>query len=243
MKTERKTILELDLKDYSGVARDLEDHLSVTEVMKLNDQIQGFVDVALQASALSKDVIVATTGDGAILMFDSASQGHVVAEAVHFACRLHNHERKTSASARWFRMGMATGEVAVKTDNGHRKIAGRVIARSVRLESASRVGEIIVDVETYGRLSASQQACYGPEELIKGKRDEIFRARRYVVVTPPSAGVDPGRIRNSDSARRTWIEKLEHLRTSEAISSNPAQKFELGRQIAEAEKKIAEIGD
>ena len=39
----------------------------------------------------------------------------------------------------------------------------------------------------------------------------------------------------------TWQEKLEFLQVEEATASDPAQKFQLRKQIAEAKEKIAEL--
>jgi hypothetical protein len=42
-------------------------------------------------------------------------------------------------------------------------------------------------------------------------------------------------------ALKIWIEKLEYLRQQEALASDPAQKFTLKQQIAEAQAKIREF--
>jgi hypothetical protein len=79
----RKTVVELDLKGYSDVARELEEHFSADLVMKFNEQIQTFVTDALKvAGVLPKDAVMATTGDGAILTFDTPSVAHIFAEGI-----------------------------------------------------------------------------------------------------------------------------------------------------------------
>ncbi len=47
---------------------------------------------------------------------------------------------------------------------------------------------------------------------------------------------------SQDSALDVWREKLEFLRTQDAIISDPAQRFTVQKQIEEAETKIHELG-
>jgi SLOG cluster4 family len=63
-------------------------------------------------------------------------------------------------------------------------------------------------------------------------------------------GLQPGRISSPAAPRRPttsaalqlWREKLDYLLNQEAISSGPAQKFELQKLIKEAREKIGELG-
>jgi class 3 adenylate cyclase len=183
-----KTVLELDLAGYSDIARQLEEQLGVRTVSQFNVQIQGFVDVGLDAvSAERSQVVMATTGDGAILVFDRAENAHRFAQAVHDATRTHNEKVSIASSKRWFRMGAATGDIDVREVDGHREIAGVTIANAVRLESAARVGEIVIDTTTFESLPTALRRSYGEEEEVKGKRKETFRARRCVMA-PSEAG-------------------------------------------------------
>jgi predicted ATPase len=177
-----KTVVELDLQGYSDVALELEEHLSADLVLKFNDQLQEFVDAGLSSIAVPRDAaVMAETGDGAILAFDDADTGHSFAEAVHAACRMHNHSKTVAAARRWFRIGIATGELAIDSAQPSR-IGGIVIARAVRLEASARIGEVVIDPETYAGLNDRYKSLYGQEEVILGKRQEQFRARRYIVV-------------------------------------------------------------
>lgn len=66
----KKTVIELDLKGYSDIARELEEHFSAEVVMQFNEQIQTFVDAGLKATETRREeAVMATTGDGAILVF------------------------------------------------------------------------------------------------------------------------------------------------------------------------------
>jgi len=128
----KKTVIELDLKGYSDIARELEEHFSAEVVMQFNEQIQGFVDAGLKTTGTRREeTVMATTGDGAILVFDDPATAHLFAEAVHEACRIHNHGKSVPAARRWFRIGIATGDLVLETIG--REMAGSVIARAVRL--------------------------------------------------------------------------------------------------------------
>ena len=54
----KKTVIELDLKGYSDIARELEEHLSAEVVMQFNEQIQTFVDAGLQATESRREETV-----------------------------------------------------------------------------------------------------------------------------------------------------------------------------------------
>jgi len=185
-----KTVLELDLAGYSDIARQLEEHMGVQIVSKFNDQIQGFVDAGLAAVGVERSqVVMATTGDGAILMFDRAEDAHRFAQAAHEATQTHNSTRTVASSKRWFRMGAATGDIDVREKEGRREIAGVTIANAVRFEGAARVGEIVIDVATYDALPDALRKFYGEEEEVKGKRSEKFRARRCAMI-PNETGTE-----------------------------------------------------
>ena len=184
----KKTVVELDLKGYSDIVVQLEEHLSAEIVLQLNDQIQGFVRFGLQAVGCRREQsVIATTGDGAILVFDRAADAHRFAVAVHDACTVHNSKRTISSACRWFRVGIATGDLAVEADGSGRSVGGSVIARAVRLEAAGTVGEIVVDKRTYDELPEELRAGYGPEEQVVGKREEAFSVRRCAVLRQQSA--------------------------------------------------------
>jgi hypothetical protein len=153
-------------------------------VARFNDQIQEFVDLGLAAIYSSReDMVRATTGDGAILVFENPVNGHAFAVAVLEATRTHNAPKSVPSAERWFRIGIATGDLHERTrPNGTPEIAGTVIANAVRLEAAARPGQIVMDSATFALLPKELQAFYGKEETVEGKRQERFAARRYTVV-------------------------------------------------------------
>jgi len=173
-----KTVVELDLVGYSAICENLEQGLGPNAVAQLNRQIQSFIDVGLlTVGAIREEVVLKTTGDGAILQFDSAEVAHRFVEAEHAATAEHNRTRQPPLSKRVFRCGAATGDVDVQLlQGGGFELAGTSIARAVRLEGMSQPGGLLVDEATCRQLSSEQRGRYGPMLRVAGKRDEEFDA-------------------------------------------------------------------
>ena len=109
-----KTVLELDLAAYSDIASALEENLDVQAVKTFQDQIQSFVDVGLAELGLRREQLVfATAGDNALLIFDDPAVMHRFAKIVQEATVKHNRKKSVESAKRWFRMGAATGAVLV----------------------------------------------------------------------------------------------------------------------------------
>ena len=174
-----KTIVSVDMAGYSDVARLLEENQDPSVVMRLNKKIQEFVDGGLSAVGIPRErAVIQTTGDGALLVFERARDAHRFAEAVHAGTVSWNRSRKEPTAKRWFRIGAASGPVSIIPDDGEVKFAGITIANAVRLETAARPGELVVDIATYDALPGQIQRRYGKEENVHGKRNEIFLVRR-----------------------------------------------------------------
>ena len=108
-----KTVVELDLVGYSEKASTLEEQFDAALVVQFNEHIQEFVDRGLAAvGSQRKGTVMATTGDGAIFStFDSADDAHRFAVEVHNATQKHNAQKKQASAKRWFRVGIATGDL------------------------------------------------------------------------------------------------------------------------------------
>ena len=205
-----KTVVDLDLVGYSTAARALEEGTDVNATVALNLKVQEFVDKALAAVQLPRDPTVAkTTGDGAILLFDEPSKAHLFAEAFHAATKEHNQSRTLESTKRWFRMGAATGDVAL-VEHPIKDIAGVVIGNAVRLQTESRPGELLIDIPTYHGLTAAQKRKYAAEETVPGKREEIFKVRRWTIVpeAAPPTPVAPEPAAVQATGDRTVIQGL-----------------------------------
>jgi tetratricopeptide (TPR) repeat protein/class 3 adenylate cyclase len=192
----RRTIAVVDMVAFSSVARMLEENATAAAVYELSRQIQSFFNRALaQLPDPNAYSVVSKPGDGIILLFERPDDAHCFGYHVHHFAAEHNAERKIANAKRWFRVGIASGDVVI-TDPSHSpsEYAGITIANAVRLESAAEAGEILVDLATFGALSSENQARYGPEETVCGKREERFRARRCEVTPRNEAAVKPQRV-------------------------------------------------
>lgn len=178
-----KTVLELDLVAYNDVARELEEQFDVGAVKMFEDQIQTFVDHALNKLGLHRtDIVLGTAGDNAILLFDDAVHMHVFAQTVQEETALYNRSKSIESAKRWFRMGAATGMVLILKEE--RRIIGTTIARAVRLEAAASKGELVIDLRTFTKLPQELRECYGGEKVIQGKREEHFKVHRCSFIRP-----------------------------------------------------------
>lgn len=240
----KKTVTELDLVGYSTICANIEQGLDVRSVPQLNAQIQDFVDAGLAAvSAAREQTVMQTTGDGAILVFDSAAAALAFAVAVHGATAAHNATRSLPLAKRVFRIGAATGDIVMNpTLDGGFEIAGATIARSVRLEAKASPGGLLIDEATFLELSPAQRGAFGPMQSVPGKRDELFQAypAQPNANGPRDAEFFAAQKLPPSPAIRVWQKKLVFLQEQEAITADPAQRFALKMQIEDAKAKIGE---
>ena len=207
-----KTVVAVDLIGYSSIVRSLEPGASPQAFADLEKEILSFVRraAALQA-AQEYDLI--TTGDGAILVFAVAEGAHRFGKSLQEAGSAHSVAAPVASSQRWFRVGIATGALSDLESAGRRSYSGITIATAVRLEAVGRAGELVLDMRTWAALPPALRALYGPEEKVRGKRDEEFLVRRYQVVlqAPEIVSTEPSRSSswNKRSEVLHLIEKLE----------------------------------
>ncbi len=180
----RRTVAVVDMVGYSSIARMLEENISAMSVSDLNRQIQGLFSRALGTlQDRNGYCVVSKPGDGIILLFERADDAHQFGRQVHLFSKEHNELRSERTAQRWFRVGVATGDVdATACSTLSADYAGLAIINAVRLESAARTGDILVDTATYSLFSPEVQRLYGAEETVEGKREERFRVRRFHVV-------------------------------------------------------------
>ncbi|MBH8566668.1 adenylate/guanylate cyclase domain-containing protein [Nostoc sp. CENA67] len=174
------TVVELDLVGYGNLVKKGEEEYGVDIVPRLNQQIQGFIDGGLnKVNQKREEVVIARNGDNAVILFEDANDAYRFAEAVHQATQLHNANKTEPSAKRWFRIGAATGEIT--EDNG--RVTGYVIVKAYRLEASAKLGEFVVDSDTYQALDFELQQKYGIEETLNGKYDESFRVRRCKMIS------------------------------------------------------------
>ncbi len=187
--TRHRTVAVVDMVGYSTLARLLEENTGAAAVAHLNRQIQTMVQAALSSLPTSAyHGKIAETGDGVILYFDFPHHAHLFATKLHTLARDYNQSRTERSARRWFRIGVASGELTRTSLEQGSGFAGLVIANAVRLESAAHPGEIVIDAATFRTLPDTYCSFYSTESNVRGKRQEIFRVRRYQVIERPPAG-------------------------------------------------------
>jgi len=144
----------------------------------------------------------------------------------------------------WFRIGIATGEIAESVCEGKQMLAGATISRAVRLEAAASVGEIICDISTFQMLSDEIQKTYNNEECVEGKRNETFTCRRVVIIphaklVAPNSKNTPAPI--NEAAIKLTKDKIAYLEENYAVASHPELKFDLKHKIAESKEFLEEL--
>jgi tetratricopeptide (TPR) repeat protein/class 3 adenylate cyclase len=181
----RGTVVVADMVGYSDIAKMLEENTSPNSVADLNRQIQNLISRAIaELPAVSPYYLISRTGDGAILLFEKAEAAHYFARTLHLLASGHNASRSVATAQRWFRTGIATGDVSRASTDSPGEYAGIAIANAVRLESAAGAGEIVIDEPSFAELPSELQSLYGEPTTVRGKRKETFRVRRYCVAGP-----------------------------------------------------------
>jgi class 3 adenylate cyclase len=178
-KPQAQTVVVVDLIAYADIVRKLEENLGSSATAEIDKQIQALIDIALKAVAIERSgAVIKTTGDGAIIRFQHAETVHRFAEALHMASRDHNAGKTEPIAKRWFRCGAATGDLTATNEYGTPEYSGVTIATATRLQSASKAGELVIDIETFDQLPKNLRKLYAREERVPGKRDEEFYVRR-----------------------------------------------------------------
>ncbi len=184
-----RVVVVVDLSRYSDIAKELEQHFGVVAVQELNKQIRDLIEGALTEVGIGKEgVPYKGTGDGAIIVLETAAIASQFAEALHRAAANHNLKKDVPLAQRHFRVGIWTNVIIVaqEKDSHDRvlsfEIAGTAIANAVRLEGACKTGEVLICPDTWGDLAKPMRKLYGDQEEVKGKRGERFRAHRRKVV-------------------------------------------------------------
>jgi formylglycine-generating enzyme required for sulfatase activity len=169
----KRTLVKLDVKGYGDLARIIESATDAKSISTLNQKIQGFVEDSLQSVGPNTGYVIKNEGDSALVQFEHADEAHKFSVAVHQLTARENIGRPKQSEI-IFRIGCATGEIDLETH------AGNVNTIAFRLEPKAQPGGILIDLQMYNELSLEAQKQYDTEEIIEGKRDEIFYARRWL---------------------------------------------------------------
>jgi hypothetical protein len=121
---------------------------------------------------------------------DSPAEASLFGEKLHLAAEDRNRGRDVPLAQRHFRVGIWPGRILLRPER-HGKgypttfdFAGTAIANAVRLEAACKTGEVLIGSEAWAELAPDVRQLYGPEEVVKGKRNEEFRCHRRRIVNP-----------------------------------------------------------
>lgn len=171
------TAVLVDLVGYSDMSLLLEESLGVQATLKLNNQVQQFITNSLSdVGENAADNIVITTGDGALLKFIDVDKAIDFAERLHHISSEHNANLSEPRARRVFRVGIATGEIAIDPDNCG--LAGMAISRAARLEAKANPGGVLIDDQSWAASGLVQKQLFQGPEIIAGKRDESFKVWR-----------------------------------------------------------------
>lgn len=183
----KQTVIEVDLVGYSRLLPILDQGLGPGAVAEFNSQIQGFIDAATQAAGLNPaSAVNQRAGDGAIVLVETAENAYRFAVALHMDTSEHNRTRNEPLSKRYFRVGVATGDLHVsQAGQSPPVIAGEVIARACRLETKSPAGGMLIDDATYRELRPNTKATFsGPETIQLKPHDPVTQAWRLNIIAP-----------------------------------------------------------
>ena len=112
--TDEKLVTVIDLSRYSDICGELEQQLDANAVAAVNRQVKTLARQALADIGLDWErVYYRSTGDGAIVVLDSAAQAARFAEQVHLAARDHNRGKTLPRAQRHFRVGVWRGQLAL----------------------------------------------------------------------------------------------------------------------------------
>ncbi|MGC9970888.1 MAG: hypothetical protein ABSE56_09880 [Bryobacteraceae bacterium] len=256
----QRSVVVVDLSRYSDIARDLEQQLGTSAVVSLNGQIHEMIAAAVDAAHVNeKKAFIKPTGDGAILVLRSPADASRLAAALHTIAKDYNHGKDVILAQRHYRIGICTGPVASQQPHPTRMrktlkdVAGLTISNAVRFEAACRTGEVLIDSGTWANLPKPIKNLYGPEEQIKGKRDEVFRAHRRVVAAPapwdsveahrlpvPKSPPDSGEAEHIRELMNIQNRVVHHLEKQASLMGAYCPPY-IVIQLEEARRTVAEL--
>ena len=185
------TVVEVDLINYSEIAFrvQVELGLGAEGTSLLNSQLRRLVDEAVRSVKLQPEEIIKNkAGDGFILVFLDPDDAHRFSETLHRLCMTENKDRIHKSAHRWFRIGVATGDLY---EIGN-EIAGVSIIEAVRLERAATKGHVLIDNETYRLLTKVYRNEYNENsESVTDGKGKVHLVHRYKIELPDerSAGI------------------------------------------------------
>jgi class 3 adenylate cyclase len=185
-----RSVVSIDMLAYSSHALVLDEYFQGPQGLhQYNRQLQRIFEEALTAAGadLAKTPSF-NTGDGALVLLDSAEVA--VRFAVEVQKRAHRSNRgvRDASRERRFRIGIATGDICVesKTDRTGAVLsfnaAGIPVIDAVRIQSACEPGAVWISDVTYNKLGKSR-VLFTSSDQAPGKEHEERKLSIYKLDT------------------------------------------------------------
>jgi class 3 adenylate cyclase len=188
---ERKAVVSVDLVRYRELVKLAHDTGGMDGARGLNRSIGNLITDSVAAIGISvKDTLVSIHGDEATLAFEAPLDAVEFAEQLHLRTDKANENMGMTQAYKYFRIGIALGEVSVtKTIVGERvagaSVLGSTIVDAVQLREACLPGEVVISHDVWAVLPGDRQSTFGPSEEVPGKHpgENTIPAHRRRVVT------------------------------------------------------------
>jgi hypothetical protein len=197
-----KFVVDVDVVGFTTIASALESACGVTAIEALNKAVlERIVTSVSKAGREWNEVCMASTGDGALLVFDRIQEVLAFSQDVSTEAAKHT---LVDIDERWsiaFRIGVAHGLIAKSKWKEMQSVASIAIARAVRLQSQAAPGWLLMDAATSSHAAAYVPPALLEDSAIVGNRGELLPAKRMRLnpmvflrpmreITSESAGVD-----------------------------------------------------
>lgn len=196
-----KCVVSVDLVEYGRMSDEMEGFLGAQGILLLNQRIQEVMHRALNKVSIPQtNVVFMDTGDGVLAILDDPDDAVKFAEAILVEVKEQNRGIESSHQIH-LRTGVSSGNIVmqeVSTKDGRLtkyNMGGKAIATAVRLQAASRPGQILVDDKTHRSIRGSIKYRFESKaHKVVGKRHEkdLIQARSYFVY--PTTGQQMGRL-------------------------------------------------
>jgi len=214
-RTKIRTVASVDMVCYGSVSTQFEKLPAgdTTSVSKLNDFIQSLIEKAIEeANQKPKDVPTISTGDGALLFFDSETGAAKFAVTLRDMAEKDNaHKGRKESNRLLFRIGIATGDITstvTRSSNGELltfRAAGITIAHAVRIQTDCEPGQNSVAISTYDKIDdAFVRGCFYFDGEVSGKSHENLGIK---VKKSPGAPMTKSGIVQPSPTDQTKVEK------------------------------------
>lgn len=204
-----KFVVVFDLYRYGIVIKLLQDFLGSEAASQFQHSLHDLAKEALKLKDLTAPVLYVSTGDGAIVVFDSAFEAHSFAERLHKLAEDHNLTIQAFARLH-FRMGIAT-HLAVPSTAAPQEITLSHVTVAItdasRLESQCLTGQVLISEGVWVDLKPERLRKLYAWEQIWDKHGVAYEVYRRKVVEPAPAKLpQPGMTTPQPDPHETTVE-------------------------------------